>query len=76
MRRSSRERLSRGWNVASFWSAVVAFGPLCLPVHFVRTRRSLLGFLEGVAWAVGVLVALGFVSDALSFVTGGTGMGP
>jgi hypothetical protein len=40
--------LSRAWNPASFWIAVVAFGPLCLPVHFVRTRRSIWGFLLGI----------------------------
>jgi hypothetical protein len=68
MRRLGPERLARAWNIASFWSAVVAFGPLCVPVHFVRTRRSVLGFLVGVAWATGLLVALGLASDALDRV--------
>lgn len=67
MRRLGPERFARAWNAASFWSAVVAFGPLCIPVHFARTRRSVLGFLLGTAWATGVLVALGLASDALDW---------
>src|SRR6185436_5255318 len=47
-KRLEPERYARSWNVASFWSAVVAFGPLCIPVHFARTRRTALGFLLGI----------------------------
>jgi hypothetical protein len=36
-------RSARAWNDASFWVSVVVFGPLCLPFHFAKTRRSLLG---------------------------------
>ncbi|HVU02641.1 MAG TPA: hypothetical protein VHE30_12855 [Polyangiaceae bacterium] len=56
--RLSPERRRRAWNSASFWSAVVAFGPLCIPVHFARTRRSVPGFLLGVFWMALVIVAL------------------
>jgi hypothetical protein len=70
MRRLSPERYRRAWNVASFWSAIYAFGPLCIPVHFARTRRSLLGLLLGVLWTAGVLVAIGLVSDAVAWLTG------
>lgn len=48
--------LSRAWNDASLWSAIVAFGPISLVVHFTRTRRSLLGLLLGLAWAAGSLL--------------------
>ena len=68
--RLSHERLARAWPRASFWSAVVAFGPLCLPVHFVRTRRSVTGFLLGL---LALAVALGgqiLVSLALSALSG------
>jgi hypothetical protein len=68
MRGLPPERLARSWNVASFWSAVVGFGPLSIPVHFARTRRTLLGFLLGVAWAAGVIVVLGIVSDLVASV--------
>lgn len=70
MGRSSRDRYERSWNVASFWSAIYAFGPLCIPVHFARTRRSVTGFLLGVLWTAGVLVAIGLVTDAVAWLTG------
>lgn len=63
-RRLSPERLGRAWPIASFWCAVVTFGVFCLPIHFWRTRRSLLGLGLGLAWALGatvVLAGLGFV---------------
>jgi hypothetical protein len=62
MQRLPPEGLARAWNSASFWSAIVAFGPLSIPVHFVRTRRSFVGLALGVLWAAGVLVALGLAS--------------
>ena len=52
LRRLSPERLARAWNDATVWSAVVAFGPLALIVHFTRTRRSLAGFGQGLGWAL------------------------
>ena len=63
-RRLAPQALERAWPPASFWMAVVVFGPLCLPVHFWRTRRSVLGVLMGVAafalaLAAQVLVASG-----------------
>jgi hypothetical protein len=64
------ERLARAWNDASFWSAIVLFGPLCLPFHFTKTRRSLLGFLLGLAWTVGAFLAIGLVSSAVAALLG------
>ena len=52
------EQLGRAWNDASFWAAIVAFGPLCIPVHFAKARRSLLGFLLGMGWMLSVIAAL------------------
>jgi hypothetical protein len=57
--------LDRSWNDASFWSAVVAFGPLCLPVHFIKTRRSLRGVLLGVFWMVAASAAIALPTSAL-----------
>ena len=71
MRRLPLERLVRAWNSASFWSAVVAFGPLSIPVHFVRTRRSVLGLLQGLGWGAGVIFALGLVSEGLARLSEG-----
>jgi hypothetical protein len=42
---------ARAWPAASRLVAVVYFGVVCLPVHFGRTRRSLVGVLQGFAWA-------------------------
>ncbi|HEX7671266.1 MAG TPA: hypothetical protein VF395_16845 [Polyangiaceae bacterium] len=68
MRKLSPEGLARAWNSASFWSAIVAFGPLSIPVHFVRTRRSLVGVALGVLWAAAVLVVLGLASALVGVI--------
>ncbi|HEY3236255.1 MAG TPA: hypothetical protein VGJ84_16175 [Polyangiaceae bacterium] len=65
MRRLDPHRLERCWNDATCLAAPVAFGPLCLPFHFVKSRRSPLGFLMGLgalvlAWCPSVLVGLAF----------------
>jgi hypothetical protein len=57
LRRLADERLARAWTDASFLSAVVAFGPLALPIHFAKTRRSLIGFGLGVGLGVLSLAA-------------------
>jgi hypothetical protein len=54
----SGEPLRRSWPDASLWSAVVVFGPLCLPVHFIKTRRSWLGALLGALWLVIALLLI------------------
>lgn len=66
--RLSPRMLARAWPKASFWSAVVAFGPLCLPVHFVRTRRSVTGLLLGLlalAVALGAQILVGLALSQL-----------
>jgi uncharacterized protein (DUF983 family) len=60
--------LARAWNEASLWSAVVAFGPIALVVHFARTRRSVLGLVVGAVWAALTVTALSLLAalfDAL-----------
>ena len=69
-RRLPPERFLRSWNDASFWSAVVAFGPLSIPVHFARTRRSVLGFVIGCAWMIGVLAVLELLASAVMWIAG------
>jgi hypothetical protein len=46
---------ARAWRRVSWVSALVFFGPFCLPAHFWITRRSLKGALLGVAWMTTVL---------------------
>jgi len=58
-RRLRPEWLERAWPGSTRLAAAVAFGPLCLPVHFWRTRRSFFGFAFGCLITVGVL-ALNF----------------
>lgn len=70
LRGLSGEQLARAWTDASFLSAVVAFGPLALPVHFTKTRRSLWGFGLGVGLTVLTLAAQALVVALLSSVFG------
>jgi hypothetical protein len=68
-RRLPQRMLERAWNPASFWMAVVVFGPLCLPVHFGKTRRSVGGVLLGfvaLASVVGLQMAMAWGFEALS----------
>lgn len=66
MRRLPPARLARAWNDATIWSAVVAFGPVALVVYFAKTRRSVLGFVLGVGWAVLSVVPLTALAFAFS----------
>jgi hypothetical protein len=70
LRRLSAERLARAWTDASFLSAVIAFGPLSLPVHFTKTRRTLAGFGLGVGLAVLSFAAQGLAAALLSIAFG------
>lgn len=68
-RRLSPLEQSRCWPPASFWSAVVIFGLFCLPVHFARSRRSILGAAHGLLWTLGVALVIG----CLAWMLGPTG---
>jgi hypothetical protein len=50
--------LVRAWPATSIWSAVALLGPFAILLHFVRTRRSLLGLGLGLAWFTGTALAL------------------
>jgi hypothetical protein len=58
LRHCAPERTARAWNDASFWSAIIAFGPLCIPVHFIRTRRSWWSLFEGTDWMMAAMAAI------------------
>jgi hypothetical protein len=68
--RLSPDRLSRAWNEASFLSAVIAFGPLSIPVHFVKTRRSWAGLGLGLGLGAGAILCAGLAEAALSWALG------
>ena len=46
------------------------FGPLCLPFHFTKTRRSLGGLGLGVTWMIGAFVVMSVIEAALGYVLG------
>jgi hypothetical protein len=75
LRRLGPTELGRTWGEASFWVAVVCFAPLCIPVHFVKARRSLRGLLLGVGWMLGVVVAVTAAAAAVELLlTAGFGI--
>ncbi|MBX3230881.1 MAG: hypothetical protein KIT84_40625 [Labilithrix sp.] len=67
----SESQLERAWPPSSRDAAVIAFGPLAIPFHFMRTRggfrglRDVLGIFLGLALGV---VALVLVVVVTSFV--------
>ncbi|HEX3851374.1 MAG TPA: hypothetical protein VHW01_10440 [Polyangiaceae bacterium] len=65
LKRLSEERLARAWPDASVLSAIYAFGPLCLPVHFARTRRSWLGFGLGLGVCALTVLAQALIVEGL-----------
>jgi hypothetical protein len=69
-RRLRPAELDRTWNEPSFWAAIVTFGPLCIPVHFAKSRRSWLGLLAGIAWMFAVFGAIGGAEWVFEGITG------
>ena len=70
LRKLPEAQLDRAWTNASFWSAIVLFGPLCLPFHYVKTRRSLLGLVLGIGWTALALVVIGVSAELISLALG------
>ena len=70
MARSKGEHLARSWPDASLWSAVVVFGPLCLPVHFIRTRRNWVGLGLGLAALVVAVLLISLPVEGLGWLFG------
>jgi hypothetical protein len=56
MDRRDDPRLERAWPPSSRASAIVGFGIVALPLHFLRTRRSFVGFLLAVGFTAAALV--------------------
>lgn len=62
------EQEERAWPETSRLAAVVAFGPLCLPVHFWRTRRSALGLALGFGYMILLTIASGLLGALIEFI--------
>jgi hypothetical protein len=61
-RRLKGQRLERSWppqsrDAAIFGLWLMGIHPLCLLLHFGRTRRSVLGVLLGLAWLAAVALS-------------------
>jgi hypothetical protein len=59
---------SRGFPPATFWVAVVVFGPLSIPIHFVRTRRSWAGLGLGLLWFAGAMLLIALAGLGLATI--------
>lgn len=68
--RLSGEQLARAWPDSSMWSAVVAFNLLCLPVHFIRTRRSWAGLGLGLLSLAVAFLLIWLPVEALAAILG------
>lgn len=67
LRKLNAEQLARAWMDATVLAAPLAFGPLCLVFHFVKTRRSVQGALLGFGACLGcygVLLAISWLGPA------------
>jgi hypothetical protein len=62
--------LDRAWTEASFWSAIVLFGPLSLPFHYVKTRRSLRGLGLGLLWTFAAFLVIDLISELAGLALG------
>jgi hypothetical protein len=59
---------ARAFPTATFWIAVVVFGPLSIPIHFARTRRNWTGLGLGLLWFFATLAALGLAGFLLEII--------
>jgi hypothetical protein len=70
-RRLREDQLERAWKPSSRDAAIVAFGVLSLPVHFIKTRghfRSIwgiLGFPFGLFLGLVEIVEVALIGDAI-----------
>jgi hypothetical protein len=60
-RRLGEEALARAWPPVSRDAAIFSLfnlgvHPLCVLIHFARTRRTVVGTLLGLAWLAGILL--------------------
>ena len=69
-KRLSRIELERGWNGPSFACAVYFFGPLCLPAHYWRTRRTPLALALGALATLSLFGAEWLLLSALEWAIG------
>jgi hypothetical protein len=59
---------ARAWPDSTMLSASLSFAPLCLLLHFTRTRRSFKGFGLGLVAVVATSVFVSLVSAACAWL--------
>jgi hypothetical protein len=59
---------ARAWPESTMLSASLAFAPLCLLLHYTRTRRSFKGFALGLLALVTTSVFVSLVSAACAWL--------
>lgn len=59
---------ARAWPESTMLSASLAFAPLCLVLHFTRTRRSFKGFGLGLLAMVATSVLVSLVSASCAWL--------
>jgi hypothetical protein len=67
-RNLTEEEGARAWPKASRLSAIVGFGPLCIPVHFWRTRRSFFGICIGFSYVIDLVGLSWLLGELIEFV--------
>src|SRR5688572_25095115 len=67
------EQLERAWPPSSRDAAIVAFGGLALPIHFMKTRGhfknawGILGIFLGLAFGIIALVVISLLTSVIVF---------
>lgn len=67
-RKLTERALDRAFPEATFWIAVVVLGTVSLPIHFVRTRRSVAGLLLGLGWFCATSAIVIGAGEGLAFI--------
>jgi hypothetical protein len=82
-RRMAPERLARAWPPSSRDAAIVAFGPLAIPIHFAKTAgiprglRGMPGMAVGLVVGIAVMALVGLASGlAVSAIDAIFGVAP
>ncbi len=70
MRKLTPERLLRAYSTTSFAAAILCglllgFPQIAVVVHFIRTRRSLWGLVQGLLWSALTFVPMLLLAEIL-----------
>jgi len=69
-RRLPDEAKARSWNIATWGSALYAFGPLSMLGWSWVTRRGWTRFVMGPCWMAAIVLVMSLVDQVLTFAAG------